>query len=202
MNKKFIVFTVLLLFCSGLIFIACTPRQAEPSSGLIEIDQSSSEPLVWSVDSDCAMCHSTEADSAQTAAAEYSLHASQPDVTCMTCHTDSAALEQVHAEYATGTPPHQLMETDIANDTCLNTCHEPSHNAEALKTATAGSIVLTDNEGTTVNPHDLPSNNDHDTSISCTSCHVMHGDKGTADASQIFCSSCHHENVYECGTCH
>ena len=83
--------------------------------------------------------------------------------------------------------------------TCLtDVCHG---SYEALAEKTASSTILTDNDGTTVNPHDMPVNEDHET-IDCGSCHDMHASDDIAKTAQKACQSCHHMGTYECYTCH
>lgn len=36
----------------------------------------------------------------------------------------------------------------------------------------------------------------------CMSCHKMHSDKSVEKVAADKCTDCHHENVYECYTCH
>ncbi len=71
-----------------------------------------------------------------------------------------------------------------------------------LIAATADSVVLTDSEGTVVNPHDLPDSTNHN-KIVCVDCHKIHDTEADlAKTASKKCTSCHHENVYECYTCH
>lgn len=67
--------------------------------------------------------------------------------------------------------------------------------------ATADVTYLTDANGTTVNPHDLPVNKSHDT-ITCATCHSMHDTDPLEETTVDACIKCHHDNVYECFTCH
>lgn len=198
MNKKRVVFVVLLLSC--LSFVACAPKQAEPSNP--EIDLPVSESLVWSPESNCALCHVSEADLADGAATTYSLHAAEQEVECVTCHSDGDALSQAHVNYATGTPARWLKTTKVSPDTCLGECHGDGHDQNELRVTTANSTILTDSKGTTVNPHNLPENDDHVQSVTCLSCHVMHAPNKAAETAPNVCLLCHHENVYECYTCH
>lgn len=71
----------------------------------------------------------------------------------------------------------------------------------ALIAATADSTVLTDENGTTVNPHDLPAVEDH-ASVNCIDCHKGHTDDALEVSAMKTCVLCHHENVFECYTCH
>ena len=61
--------------------------------------------------------------------------------------------------------------------------------------------VLTDMNGTIVNPHALPESADH-AEVSCVSCHQMHAAGSIEKKAQRACASCHHADVYECYTCH
>ena len=60
------------------------------------------------------------------------------------------------------------MKTAVDDAVCAS-----CHNAADLAAKTTESAVLTDSEGTVVNPHDLPENEDH-AATKCTSCHKMH----------------------------
>lgn len=93
--------------------------------------------------------------------------------------------------------PKKLKKSEVSEDLCLG-CHT---SYEALTALTADCTLLTDENGTVVNPHALPEVADHDP-ITCISCHTAHGDKTLEETASSKCLSCHHENVYECGTCH
>ncbi len=83
-------------------------------------------------------------------------------------------------------------------DMDCTTCHNP----DDVKAATEGSTVLTDINGTVVNPHDLPAIEDH-AGITCASCHKTHEvSESTEKSAKRTCASCHHADVYECYTCH
>ena len=72
---------------------------------------------------------------------------------------------------------------------------------EDLAAKTEACAILTDANGTVVNPHALPENEDH-TTIDCGSCHSMHSDDTIEDTAKKACKGCHHMDVYECNTCH
>ena len=62
--------------------------------------------------------------------------------------------------------------------------------------------LLTDDNGTTVNPHERPAGEKHDENpATCTDCHNNHSKDLGKDAKK-YCAQCHHRGVYECGTCH
>lgn len=83
-------------------------------------------------------------------------------------------------------------------DMDCTTCHNP----DDVKAATEDSVVLTDVNGTVVNPHDLPAVEDH-AGITCASCHKSHEvSESTEKSAKRTCASCHHADVYECYTCH
>lgn len=76
------------------------------------------------------------------------------------------------------------------------------HNLDDVKAATEDSVVLTDENGAVVNPHDLPAVEDH-AGITCASCHKSHeASESTEKSAKRTCASCHHADVYECYTCH
>lgn len=76
------------------------------------------------------------------------------------------------------------------------------HGLDDVREATRNSAVLTDANGTVVNPHDLPEVAEHD-GIACTGCHKTHEvAENTVKNAVRVCAGCHHADVYECYTCH
>lgn len=117
---------------------------------------------------------------------------------CTSCHADEKGLGKVHKRVdASSAAPKRLKKTGVDEGFCL-TCHGER---SALAALTAEVDVLTDDNGLTVNPHDLPGNVEHG-GIGCESCHYMHAGKSAEELAVSLCSSCHHEGVYECFTCH
>lgn len=200
MNKKLRLISIMLLLSIGLICAACAPHQAvEKPAANTDAEASSMEMPTWSPSSDCASCHTAEADSADSAAAGYSVHAIQPDITCTACHADdNGKLGKAHEDYSTAKPSTALKKTEVSPESCTATgCHDK----EEVAAKTADTTILTDDNGLTVNPHDLPASEDHDL-ILCTSCHEMHSGTSVEDQAPKSCKTCHHKGTYECGTCH
>ena len=82
------------------------------------------------------------------------------------------------------------------------TCESCHGTLGDMAAKTAGSTVLTDDNGTTVNPHERPAGEKHDENpATCTDCHNNHSKDLGKDAKK-YCAQCHHRGVYECGTCH
>jgi cytochrome c553 len=205
--KAIIAFLALSLL---FVLAACAPQQATETSDGEAIsngqpgvayndtnDEASSEEAslpAWTTASDCESCHTAEVESGESSAYVYSLHIANP---CTTCHTDTGGqLAAAHDAYATAKQPTKLKQTSIEISVC-----ESCHSVGDLKGLTASTTVLTDANGTVVNPHELPSHKDH-TGIDCSSCHKMHKSDPADDTATAVCSSCHHQDVYECGTCH
>lgn len=189
------------VFCSALLLCvsACVPSSPE-SNG--EGGVASDEPVVaveWSLDSDCVTCHVDQGSSKEDSSTTAFVHAS---VECVVCHDDADGLAEVHEDVTTEDGiPTRLKKTEVGEGVCLG-CHESKHTSyEVLAEATADSVALTDENGLVVNPHDLPESYGHD-DIVCGSCHVMHADQEPSDKAMTTCVGCHHENVFECGTCH
>ena len=89
-----------------------------------------------------------------------------------------------------------------AENAWADTVTAPTREAAArLVEEVKASTALTDDQGTTVNPHDLPQSASHDT-LTCGSCHTMHDEKPLEETAAAACTQCHHQNVYECYTCH
>lgn len=197
MDRKLVLTAVIISLVASLS-VACAPRQA--TEGLRE--SGATEPVdasqaAWTPESDCLSCHTSELESGNDPACTYSIHVAQ-GASCMHCHTDAdGKLEEAHADYAVNKVPTKLRYTDVEEEACLS-CHDK----EGIKAATVDSVVLTDENGTAVNPHDLPVVGDHDKNNPCSSCHQMHKPTSLEEDAKQACSSCHHMNVFECGTCH
>ena len=183
-----------LLVCA---LAACAPQ---PSSGG-NSDATDNAPtneavaLGWSPDTDCAICHAAEANSREGGPSTASFHSETP---CVECHDDAEALEKRH-EGATSEDkmPSKLSKTEVDQSACLD-CH---NSYDELATKTADYAGLADSNGTQANPHALPDVAEHG-EIQCANCHKMHGDKPAAETAKQECLSCHHADVFECGTCH
>lgn len=182
---------------------------------------------VWSMELDCTLCHAAEAASLETADVDLEAEApaepvadasaveavelvAAPDdvngyavmhyqtfkMGCTDCHQESEGLEKGHKKLNSGKEATKLKKSEVGDEVCLS-CHQRDKVAEA----TTQSELLTDERGTSVNPHALPDTEDH-AKIDCTDCHQAHGGKDAAQAAMATCTSCHHERVFECNTCH
>jgi hypothetical protein len=204
-SKKLIVLLGLCALIAGLLVInGCAPRQR---AGTDTSDTPGGDDgpgndipamtITWSPQSDCALCHSAEELSRNDATTTAGRHSST-DVDCMSCHTDTSGLTSVHnGVLMDDKMPTRLRTTKVTTENCtVSGCHDDE--AER-KQVTAGLTLLTDSEGTTVNPHDVPTGEGHVT-FTCSSCHRGH----VASDPKSFCITCHHEDVYGCGesVCH
>lgn len=188
-----------------LALAGCAPQLASTDGG---DDDGADAPVIeasWSPESDCASCHSSEAEVASGCLME--LHGS---VTCSTCHDDAdGALAEAHEGYTDPKArlPKKLRATTVSTEAC-ESCHDLAEITEKSEACTA----LTDANGTVVNPHEIMVRESHvansGADLNCGSCHKMHeADSGDASAAAAEtasekCLGCHHQNVYECGTCH
>lgn len=124
-------------------------------------------------------------------------HVENLGFTCISCHEDTEGLAAGHKKLNSGKEATHLRKSKVDSDLCA-TCHS----VEALASATADSAAVTDGKGTSVNPHDLPKTDSH-LGIGCTDCHVAHNvEAHVAETALATCTSCHHANVFACGTCH
>ncbi|MFQ8867464.1 MULTISPECIES: hypothetical protein [Eggerthella] len=116
---------------------------------------------------------------------------------CSQCHADVAALSAAHEGATAEKAAKAVLKTTTVD---VATC-ESCHSQDEVEVVTAGVTVLTDMNGTIVNPHALPESADH-AEVSCVSCHQMHAAGSIEKKAQRACASCHHADVYECYTCH
>lgn len=125
---------------------------------------------------------------------------------CLTCHqvTDGVVPADAWAIQEDGDDAELTTETEASQeeateeeDAATAALAIPAYSAEA----TADIDYLVDANGTMVNPHDLPVNKSHAT-ITCATCHAMHDDTTLEETAVKACIKCHHDNVYECFTCH
>lgn len=148
----------------------------------------------WTIEANCLACHVNEEKAFED---EKCLASKHTALECTTCHADEKGLTKGHKKAKEGVAEvKRLKKSEVDEQTCLN-CHKQ----EDLVKATAKQDVLTDKEGTVVNPHDLPDVVEHQ-GVSCASCHYMHRDKTALEAAPAVCDGCHHDGVYKCFTCH
>lgn len=155
------------------------------------------EATLWVSEEECISCHQAEGQSVDDDATLCATHAAL--LSCTDCHDDFDVLAQCH-EGATAdkaTSVRFLKRTDVEVETCV-LCHNPTDLAEK----TADSTAVIDDNGTTVNPHDLPDSAREHAYINCVKCHQMHKASDAAYAANDYCMGCHHDGIYECGTCH
>lgn len=171
---------------------ACAPQQqqADASSGE---GADAAITVAWSTDMACSSCHAREAGTESDTACLASKHAAD---SCESCHGAAESLADAHAgASADASMPAKLSkEHAVGEETCLS-CHG---SWDELAAKSADVTVLTDADGTTVNPHAMDRTGDH-AGITCTSCHSVH--EAETDQKEL-CLSCHHEDVFECRTCH
>lgn len=157
-------------------------------------------PTKWSMETDCTLCHANEA---KTLKDENCLLYSHREEKCITCHSQEDKLAVAHKKMSTDTSKlKRLKRTKMDEENCI-TCHG---GWEELSKQTKDSVMVKDSEGTVVNPHavraEINKKKQHNL-VTCTSCHLMHKTKNTLEqAAKEECSSCHHADVFKCGTCH
>ncbi|WP_101722223.1 cytochrome c3 family protein [Eggerthella timonensis] len=181
--------------------IACSSGCAPQAQ--LENESSGNQPQaveasLWSLDSNCDQCHSDESSSLSDVSCLVSTHQKE-GLGCIDCHTDESNLSLVHKEVAANeAAPKKLKKTQVGEETCA-ICHGTY---EDLAATTLDKLVI-DSKGTAVNPHEVPRLTDgHEGNITCTSCHFMHKETNATDETHETCTNCHHEDMFECGTCH
>lgn len=200
MTKKNKLAIVALLTCAALaLFAGCSPQVTQELASSGETDAESADTFEWTAESDCTMCHSTQAASMEDGSCIAANHAS---VACLTCHDATEDLQKAHKKVeATDTDgTDELDRTSVGDEPCLS-CHG---SYEELATLTADYTELVDRQGKVVNPHDSPHVGQEE-KVTCAACHKMHDEDGLANSGEVgrkACYSCHHDQVFECNTCH
>ncbi|MEC4272176.1 cytochrome c3 family protein [Adlercreutzia sp. R25] len=199
-GKSFLkkVLPVIVLGAMLALATACAPKTLS-TTGSAEKGEEAAVGTVtveWSPESDCATCHTVEEESRADANCVASLHAA---TNCIDCHSDTDGLAKRHDGVTSEDKmPKKLKKTNVDQEQCLS-CHG---SYEELAQKTMGYQGLVDEHGTVVNPHALPKSEDH-SAIICGDCHKMHSSDGDIAQNALNkCSTCHHHNVFECGTCH
>ena len=182
----------------------------------------------WSMDADCASCHTKEAQThvviegaedagaadvgdaakpaSKDAASEPTAAGADPlplaavhqAVPCTGCHSDEKVLSTVHDGVTADSKLPKRLRKAKIDEALCLGCHG---SYEDLAEKTADCTVLTDSAGTVVNPHDLPEGADH-AKIDCLDCHTAHKAQEASETALNTCTGCHHTGVFECGTCH
>lgn len=192
----------------------------------LAVDGSGGTAGAWNADADCGLCHAVQADSLEGIAPQKEaakivvppgraasvkqeepaiveeptevLAAKHGSLDCALCHSDEQSLAAVHEDVTEKSKtPKALNQTEVDSQVCL-TCHD---SLKELAKKTEDSHALKDREGLVVNPHALPNSEEH-ASIACGDCHKMHTADSVSSTSTKECASCHHQGVFECGTCH
>lgn len=198
-NKQLLLLAIAVAVVGCLV--GCAPqKQASENDPHAHDDNTASTEMVdfeFSQDSDCTLCHTVESESMDDAACLAGL-GSHATIECLTCHEFDTSLEKAHEDVSVGDSPRSSLKRTQVNETACLACHSE----EELIEKTADVTVLTDSEGTVVNPHEVMSTGTGHEEIACSSCHKMHTSADAAQTAGDVCLSCHHKEVYECGTCH
>ncbi len=150
-------------------------------------------------DSECEACHALEAASTsnELCLAGVEDHA---DVACLDCHVKDKPLDGAHHNLSADSKmSDSLRRTSVEDQTCLN---DDCHNYDDMIANISDDKLLVDKNGTAVNPHKIHDVGQSHGDIKCIDCHLTHKEGETLQTASDKCISCHHENVYECGTCH
>ena len=185
------------------ISVGCAPKEADDAPKPTDQGQPSAtsamdgQPVDWTMESDCSLCHTVEAEgAADPACPQAKAHEAQ---VCGDCHTMESELSNAHADVKFGDKaPTKATAVTVDPQSCID-CHG---SMEEMAAITASSTALTDSNGVTVNPHERPEGSKHDEHpATCTDCHNNHSRDLPKDAMK-YCAQCHHRGVFQCGTCH
>jgi hypothetical protein len=192
----------------GVLMLAglgCAPRATDPAgagtdaagTGAVDEPAADATPISWSMQSDCATCHTAEASN--TDAAKHPQAAAHSASACVDCHTDETVLASTHKGVTLADKPAtKVTQLTVDEQTCI-ACHGT---LDEVAAKTAGSEALRDDQGAIVNPHQRPEGPTHaENPATCTSCHNNHSENLPKDAKK-YCAQCHHRGIWQCGTCH
>jgi len=156
-------------------------------TGTAEVD-------LWDPDMDCTGCHVMDPylESLDNPDLLAYVHA-QEGLSCLDCHNDLEAVEQVHEE---AVPGKRIVGKTVDNEFCFD-CHiDNEHTSyEQVIGRTEGYVI----EDMQINPHDPHPDAETVKPIDCSTCHQMHEESPLTTA----CYSCHHSGTLEnCSVCH
>ena len=182
--------------------VGCAPKQAGEGEGSAKApkeDPMATQQVDWTMDIDCKTCHTTETET--LADAQCPQASEHGDLACNQCHTLETPLKEAH-EGVTYADKPASKATVVTVDAL--TCQDPAcHGTMAdMAVKTADNTEFKDEKGKVQNPHEDPSNEQHDANApTCTDCHKIHSKNLQKDA-MMWCAQCHHKGVFQCGTCH
>ena len=186
----------------GLI-VGCSPQQepgADSGDGApAKEDPMAAQAVDWTMDIDCQTCHISETESMTDAACPQAM--AHADLACNQCHTEEPVLKTAHEGVTfADTPASKPTIVSVDAATCQTAdCHGTMEEMAAI---TADNQNFVDEKGKVQNPHEYPSNPEHDKmNPTCTDCHNNHSKNMQKDAMK-WCAQCHHKGVFQCGTCH
>ena len=133
---------VLALTAAMWTLAGCAPK-AEPSAPAASEQKDGNggssamdgQPVNWTMDSDCSMCHTVEAASATDASCPQASAHEAEGVTCVQCHTDEAVLSTEHADVKFG--DKAATKATVVTVDPETTTAEPSNAAPATSSASA-----------------------------------------------------------------
>lgn len=202
-NKRLITLLVCAAVCALAIVLAtalgCAPQEGagdeagktEQSSGM------EGQQVDWSMQTDCASCHTFEAETMEDAQCPQAFAHQAQD--CISCHTGEPVLKTAHEGVTYGDKPASKATVQTVPEQACITCHGDM--GEMAK-VTAESTALTDSNGTSKNPHEKLTGEKHEANApTCTDCHNNHSKDLDKDAMK-YCAQCHHRGVFTCGNCH
>lgn len=196
-----VVLTMMLAAMLALV-VGCSPKAATEAPAKAEQSSTSSmdgQPVNFTMQSDCKTCHTSEAASPEEAACTQAVAHEAEKVTCVQCHTDESVLSSTHADVKFGDKPATKPTVITVDEKTCVSCHG---SLQDMAAKTVDSKALTDDNGTSVNPHERPAGQTHeDNAATCTDCHNNHSKSVEKDAMK-YCAQCHHRGVFTCGNCH
>ena len=128
-----------------LAVVGCSPQASSSSSASGSASSSANASVKWSIDMECAGCHSDQKASTTNTTTQASVHAAN-GAECISCHNDIAALTTVHQNgdmtgdtNGTHVNPHDVIGLTPGHDdiTCASCHSEHVASASAAQTCVA-----------------------------------------------------------------
>ncbi|MDR3053282.1 MAG: hypothetical protein LBU48_05430, partial [Coriobacteriales bacterium] len=150
-KKRIIVSLAVGLVLGLAAAYGCAPQQTDSAENAAA-QEAAPLTIAWSLESDCGICHTTQASSMEDDTATAGMHRTAVDaqLTCVFCHTDEAGMAGVHEDVEVEPDVRAFLKrTEVPSESCTASgCHDTDE--AARREATATLTTFTDSKGTVI----------------------------------------------------